>query len=228
MVEDVLCPPTGPAMGARTECHPTAHIQTEVCMSNIFVLCTGRCGSVTFSRAARHIRNYTSGHESRAQLVGPARMAYPPNHIEADNRLSWLLGRLDEDYGPNARYVHLTRDSEAVARSFSRRWGEGIIAAYQQGILEGSRADRMAICRDYVETVTSNIRAFLDGKPEVMRFELETAPKDWRRFWDWIGAEGDFDASLAEWHVPHNSSMEQETWMPNKVRRLVRRVRSGL
>ncbi len=197
-------------------------------MSNIFVLCTGRCGSVTFSRAAGHIRNYTSGHESRAQLVGAARTAFPPDHIEADNRLSWFLGRLERDYGGNAKYVHLTRDPEAVAMSFTRRWGEGIIAAYQQGVLEGSRADRLAVCRDYVDTVTRNIEAFLDGKPEVMRFRLETAAEDWPRFWNWIGAEGDFDASMAEWRVPHNSSIRQESWMPSTLRRLVRRVTARL
>ena len=38
--------------------------------------------------------NFTAAHESRKSLVGGARLAYPDRHIEADNRLSWILGRL--------------------------------------------------------------------------------------------------------------------------------------
>lgn len=55
---------------------------------NVFVLNSGRCGSTTFIAACRHITNYSSGHESRATLIGEERLAYPTQHIEADNRLS--------------------------------------------------------------------------------------------------------------------------------------------
>ena len=55
---------------------------------NVFVLCTGRCGSTTFACACRHIENYTAAHESRSHLAGPERFAYPEDHIEVDNRLS--------------------------------------------------------------------------------------------------------------------------------------------
>ena len=77
---------------------------------NVFVLCTGRCGSTTFSKAASHMTNITAGHETRCSLIGNLRLAYPPSHIEVDNRLSWFLGRLDCTYGKNACYVHLQRD----------------------------------------------------------------------------------------------------------------------
>jgi hypothetical protein len=63
---------------------------------NVFVLNTGRCGSVTFIEACRHIRNYSAAHESRATLIGEQRLAYAANHIETDNRLCWFLGRLDK------------------------------------------------------------------------------------------------------------------------------------
>ena len=89
---------------------------------NVFVLCTGRCGSTTFARAAEHATNFSVGHESRKRLIGAERFAYADNHIEVDNRLSWMLGRLDDHYGERARYVHLTREREAVARSFLQRW----------------------------------------------------------------------------------------------------------
>ena len=83
---------------------------------NVFVLCTGRCGSVTFARACRFIDNYTAGHETAHGY----NLEYPDRHIEVDNRLSWFLGRLDERY-PDAYYVHLLRRREDVVQSFARR-----------------------------------------------------------------------------------------------------------
>ncbi len=55
---------------------------------DVFVLCTGRCGSTTFIKACAHITNYTAAHESRTGLLGSDRLDYPGKHIEADNRLS--------------------------------------------------------------------------------------------------------------------------------------------
>jgi hypothetical protein len=178
-------------------------------MDNIFVLCTGRCGSTTLISAAQHIRNFTAGHETRAQMVGKARFDYGDNHIEADNRMSWMLGRLDQVYGARAKYVHLMRDPVQTARSFDKRWNVpiGIISAYRNGILKGSDAEPSAVCVDYVETVTANIRSFLKDKPNWIEFRLENAQEDWRRFWEWSGAEGDFDASLAEWSTRHNATV---------------------
>ncbi|WJI25223.1 hypothetical protein RHP47_05945 [Thermosynechococcus sp. QKsg1] len=49
---------------------------------NVFVLCTGRCGSVTFAKACTFITNFSSAHESRTFLLGEARLAYPDRHIE--------------------------------------------------------------------------------------------------------------------------------------------------
>jgi hypothetical protein len=185
----------------------SADSQEPVFQVNIFVLCTGRCGSTTFVRAAQHMTNFTSGHETRAKIAGPGRLAYPDNHIEADNRLSWFLGRLDRAYGRDARYVHLTRDPEQVAESFNERWDPdlAIISAYRKSILKGApQAEGLDICRDYIETVTANIEHFLADKPQRMEFQLETADRDWRDFWQWIGAEGDLEASLREWSVAHN------------------------
>lgn len=174
---------------------------------NVFVLCTGRCGSLTFSRACSHIGNFSSSHESRRALVGPARLAYPDRHIEVDNRLSWLLGRLDEAYGDRAYYVHLTRDADEVARSFVARWDRGIVKGYRRAILmmpEPDETDRLALVHDLIATVTANIRAFLRDKTHVMDFRLETAQVDFPRFWEWIGASGDRAAGLAEWAIRNN------------------------
>ncbi|WP_299044728.1 hypothetical protein [uncultured Thermosynechococcus sp.] len=55
---------------------------------NVFVPCTGRCGSVTFAKACSFITNFRSAHKSRTFLRGEARLAYPSCPIGVDNRLS--------------------------------------------------------------------------------------------------------------------------------------------
>lgn len=178
---------------------------------NIFILNTGRCGSTTFIKACQHISNYSAGHESRSDRLGSERLAYPDNHIEADNRLAWLLGRLDEKYGDDALYVHLSREREATAASFARRGDFGIMKAYREGILL-SLAETPpdypddALAHDYIETVEANIALFLKDKRNTLPFHLETAQEDFKIFWERIGAEGDRQAALAEWQQRHNAS----------------------
>ena len=194
----------------------------------MFVLCTGRSGSLTFSRAASHILNYTVGHESKSKLVGDARLAYPRNHIEVDNRLTWILGRIEESFSDDAFYVHLTRNSEATARSFNKRWHirEGIIAAYRDAILMGAEGEPMAVCADYVDTVNANIRAFLKDKPNTMSFKVESARQHWPVFWNSNGAKGDMEAALNEWNISHNTQHPQ----PSVLRRFPwsQRLKSGI
>ena len=175
---------------------------------NIFILNAGRAGSTTFIQACRWIDNYSAGHETRCRLLGPDRLAYPDNHIEADNRLSWLLGRLDRTYGKAAYYVHLRREPEAAATSFVRRAGFGIMKAYRDGILMEGMAGQTdhATALDYLDTVESNIDLFLKDKPHQMRFRLEQARADFDAFWTWIGARGDLGKALAEWDIRHNAS----------------------
>lgn len=178
---------------------------------NIFVLCTGRCGSVTFVEACKHIKNYSSAHESLTHEVGYSRFAYPSNHIEADNRLSWLLGRLDAHFGDDAYYVHLRRDLLDTARSFQKRYDAGIMHAYRTQILmrapkKNPDTDSLDFCVDYCRTVDSNIELFLKNKTNKMNFHLENAGSDFKTFWDWIGAQGDYQKASAEWSVRHNPS----------------------
>jgi hypothetical protein len=175
---------------------------------NIFVLNSGRCGSLTFIQACKHIQNFSSGHETRIHKTGIERLAYPERHIEADNRLSWLLGRLDQTYGDHAFYVHLHRERNATASSFERRSGYGIMQAYREGILLGAEPDATAhaIALDYLETVERNILLFLKGKTHVMDFHLERAEEYFPTFWKRIGARGDYAAAVAEWQQRYNKS----------------------
>jgi len=177
--------------------------------SNVFVLCTGRCGSTTFAKAAGHIKNFTAAHESRSNLIGAKRFGYPERHIEVDNRLSWLLGRLDQVYGDSALYVHLKRDEMAVAQSFTKRYGGGIIKAYRGGgIIMGlsEDADPLQVSLDYCRTVTENIALFLRDKSHKMEFNLENYEHDFPEFWERVGASGKLPKALSEFSVKHNAS----------------------
>ena len=184
---------------------------------NVFVLCTGRSGSSTFVAACKHIRNYSSGHETRSRLFGPERFAYADQHIEADNRLSWLLGRLDHAYGDQAFYVHLKRDPLATAESFQKRWNSGIIDAYRRKIIMGTgKGIPLEVCLDYCETVNQNIELFLKDKTRVLSVQVENWQEDFVGFWNEIGAEGDLDAAVSELGIRHNaSSKSQPWWMPS-------------
>jgi hypothetical protein len=175
---------------------------------NVFVLNTGRCGSTTFIEACRHITNYTAAHESRSHLIGVEHFAYPPNHIEADNRLSWFLGVLEARYGDQAAYVHLLRDEEATVLSLLKQYHRGIVKAYRLKIIYSCPPETppMAVCQDYYRTVNANIVAFLRDKTMRMTFSLESAKEDFERFWHFIGAKGDLAAALAEWNTAYNAS----------------------
>ena len=175
---------------------------------NVFVLNSGRCGSTTFIRACSHIRNYTALHESRSGMIGSERLNYHINHIEADNRLSWLLGRLDQEYGDNAFYIHLSRDRNKTAESFARREEFGIMSAYRNGILLELQGEPGAhdIALDYLDTVEANIKHFLKDKNNTMEVRLETVKVDFTGFWQRIGAEGDLEAALQEWDINYNAS----------------------
>lgn len=198
---------------------------------NVFVLCTGRCGSVTFARACSHFTNFTSGHETRSHCTGVERLHYPERHIEVDNRLSWFLGRLERAYGNDAYYVHLTRDPEAVARSFTKRINAvgGIARAYRNAIILNGRgrppAPPLESMRDYVHTVTENIQLFLRDKRNVMTIRLEDIKCVFPEFCGWISAEGNLEEAIKEWDRKHNVGTD-EVGVRTRLAGFMRRVRN--
>lgn len=175
---------------------------------NVFILNSGRCGSTTFIKACQHITNYTAAHESLLDRTGTQRLAYPDNHIEADNRLTWFLGRLDKKYADDAVYIHLKREREAVAASFSKRIDFGILQAYEQGVLMHDKHLQTAhdIALDYIDTVDTNIELFLKDKSKKIDISVETVKIDFTHFWKLIGAEGDLERALEEWTINYNAS----------------------
>jgi hypothetical protein len=186
--------------------HPTTLPMVRRRFRHVFVLCTGRCGSVTFAKACKHFTNYTAGHETNRHS-GPARLDYPEGHIEVDNRLAWFLGGLEERYGDDACYVHLLRDEEQVAASYDRRWNHGtsLVRGFDEGICM-HREPGPEAARDLAATVNANIRAFLRNKPHVITGDIDDVRSWFPRFASAIGAAGDVDAALAEFEHRHNAS----------------------
>ena len=178
------------------------------------MLSTGRCGSVTFARACQHLQGFTVGHETRAAEVGEDRFAYPDQHIEVDNRLSWFLGGLSARFpAQDTMYVHLTRDPDEVAASFLARWDSpfraSMIRAFAHGVVmsaDWEQVERQRVCRFYVDTVNQNIEQFLAVQPRTARVRLESVERDFSALLDALGAQGDRDAALAEWSVRHNAT----------------------
>lgn len=166
----------------------------------VFVLNTGRCGSMTFYKACSHITNYTAGHQTRKGLS----LDYPDNHIEIDNRLSWFLGTMDKKY-PDAFYVHLVKGD--TWKSFIKRYDGGIICAFRKYIHQGLKAKPEDVTKNYCDTVNDNIEFFLKFKSQ-MRFDFDKG--DFLEFWHRIGAEGNLEKALKEFDIKHNSSEEIE------------------
>ena len=176
----------------------------------IFVLGTGRCGTVTFAKACSHLTNYSVGHESRAGCIGDQRFDYPDQHIEVDSRLTWFLGELGQRFS-NAFYVHLRRDLEETARSVCRKWGPGQLnfarAFGHAIIMRGApwpKPDRLEVSRFQVRTAVANIEEFLKNRRHWTVW-LHESSTWFPLFLDHVKAEGNLKAALGEWAVRHNA-----------------------
>lgn len=179
----------------------------------VFILCTGRSGSMTFVKACKHITNYTSGHETLSTKTGEKRFSYADQHIESDNRLSWFLGQLDSKFGDDAYYVHLVRNEDKTVESHNRRWNDrnSIIKAFAEGILKTpveklNNEKRLQISKDYYNCVNANISMFLKDKNLKQVVHIETVKEDFKLFWKRIGATGNIELALKEFDMHYNQS----------------------
>jgi hypothetical protein len=100
-----------------------------------------------------------------------------------------------------------------VAASYVRRWDgrfrASAIRAFAHGLVmreEWGEDERLAVAAHYVETVTENIDAFLEGKPHVRHLAIENAAEDFAALVDWIGGRGDVAAGAREFAARHNAS----------------------
>lgn len=172
---------------------------------NVFVLTTGRSGSMTFAKACKHMTNYTAGHETRRKMILRERLNFPDNHIEVDGRLAFYLGQIDNKYGDNAYYVHLRRNLHDTIQSCLPMAQSGTIKAWGRYIVISPEPDEKII-QDMLQNMTWNIESFLKNKSRVLRFDLENAHHDWPIFWEFIGAKGDYAGALEEWETKWNST----------------------
>jgi len=182
---------------------------------NVFVLGTGRCGTVTFSRAASHLAGYTSGHESLSGRLADGRFHYPDRHVEADNRLSWFLGELGRRFDDDRTlYVHLTRRRDDVVSSFANRWESpfraSIIRAFGHGIVKRSAEwepqQIREVCAFYVDTVNTNIEEFVRHRNS-LRVQLEDIEAGFAAVVEALGVSvDDPDEVRKELATRHNAS----------------------
>ena len=197
----------------------------------VFVLSTGRSGSTTFTKACKHINNYTAGHEINAGKIGEERYNYPDNHIESDNRLCWHLGQLHELYSDeDTVYVYIRREKNKVAGSFMRRYFKptSIIDAFCEGIQQMppeklSKDERLEACHDYIDTLEANVRFFMSHKPNTFYMQLENMQNEFIRFWKFIGAEGNLDEALEEFKRQHNASHKRKLHFLYRYKLLAKR-----
>lgn len=170
----------------------------------VFVTGTGRCGSVCFKSACLHMDNYTVGHETWCGL-----MEYPDNHIEINPQFRHALYHLIRKY-PDAYYVHLIRNKEDCVKSLVKLNNGSVVEAYRllyPTIIENDSLE--AAAERFWEAENEIIRLQLQLADNRTTLHLETIKDDWRAFWQWIGAEGNYPASLAEWDTPKNTSQER-------------------
>ena len=174
----------------------------------VAVLTAGRSGSSSLYHACKSVRNYTAGHDSGEGLLAAKRCILRDGHIEIDTRFAWFLGRLGEQDTGDCFFVHLVRDSNAVAQSYDRRWinPKSIMRGYAEGILQRYKvASDQSIALDLVETVDANIRVFLKDRRHCV-IRMEHWQDDLPAFFNAIGANVDMDAAFAAFARRHNAS----------------------
>jgi hypothetical protein len=177
-------------------------------MTRVFVTCIGRCGSVSFSEACKFSTNYKVGHESLCGLL-----EYPDNHIEVSCHLRCVILHLTNKY-PGALWVHLVREPVASIKSLSLLEDGAVVRAYKSlyySVMPSYQPGDMAMRMYWAENdaIKVQLRALV---PENRRREmhLETIKDEWSGFWKWIGADGDYNASLAAWDVRRNTTEERQ------------------
>lgn len=173
----------------------------------VFVTCIGRCGSVSFRKACRYTTNFRTGHETNC-----GQLEYPDNFIEVSPQIRSVIQPIATKY-PDALWVHLYRDPAACMRSLIRLEHGDVLRAYQKlfpSIMPSNQLVDVAERFYYAENNRIELALRL-AVPEANRrvMHLETIQDEWSEFWDWIGAEGNYMASLLAWDVKRNTAEER-------------------
>lgn len=176
-------------------------------MTRVFIVCTGRCGSVSFREACRYATNYRTGHESHCGFL-----EYPDQWIEVNNHLRCVIPHMANKY-PDALWVHLIREPKGCIRSLERMNDGAHMRAYQAlypSVMPSHNLGDVAYRYYWAENDAINVQlTALVANPQRRVMRLESIKDEWADFWQWIGAEGDDQASLAAWDVRRNTTEER-------------------
>lgn len=178
-----------------------------------FVTGTGRCGSVTFARACDHATNVSVDHEEYRGFC------YPDGHVSINPQHRSCIRELVKRY-PDAKWIHLVRvDREACARSLVNL-GRGAVLRAHYSLYPSSTpfkryvapssltpAQLLTVARRFYDDWNAIIEDQLSvSGVDAKRLELEHAADQWTKLWEWMGLEGNREASTLEWRTRHNST----------------------
>lgn len=143
---------------------------------NIFAISPGRTGTTTMAAAFDLLEGFTAAHESRVQMLGSARLDYPTNHIECDNRLVFFLADLSLKYGRDSILVRVERNRDDIATSYGKRWAKmNIMKAWSQGVhLRDLSLNNDEVIFDYIDFVYRQIEFFQGFFREVITIDIDS------------------------------------------------------
>jgi len=172
----------------------------------VFVTGTGRCGSVSFRAACKHIVNYDCGHESNCGLL-----EYPDNWIEVNPHLRCCIVHVARKY-PDSIWVHLVRSPQACIDSLARLDDGAIMRAYAMlypSVMPANNPADYAYRYYWAEIDSINAQLKVAGV-RYLEMHLEKIKEEWPTFWELISAKGNYKASIDSWDIKRNTSEERK------------------
>ena len=167
----------------------------------VFVVCTGRCGSVTLAKACEHLDNFTVGHEEINEDL-----EYPDNHIAINPQFSIVLDELVAKY-PDAVYVYLERCTDDTAKSFQDLDNGSWLIHWQALYNTVFPLPTFRAAKAWVRMSKLLITSTLPS--DYIKINLATIKGDFLKFVGAIGGQGNIIAALAELDVKHNANAQR-------------------
>lgn len=172
----------------------------------VFVVGTGRCGTMSFAKACGHFTNFTAAHETQT-----ADLSFPDQHIESSAPLQVCLFELVDKY-PDAFFVHLWRMPDTCVPSLARCMKGDIMRAFSHTYHQVLGDDLLIVAARYYRFANESINLFLKhnvSSDRQMKINMESAWDRWPVFIQKIGAEGDLAASRNSWKTKFNTAEER-------------------
>lgn len=169
----------------------------------VFVIGTGRCGSVSFFHACKHITNYTVGNETYN-----LNLEYPDNHIEVNPQLRLCLSKLIRKY-PDSLFVHLIRNENDCVKSLAALNHGQVMEAYTILYPSITSPSLIETAKVFYECENELICTQLREATYKYTYLLELTEYLFPEFFIRIKARGDLFAALDEWKTPKNTREER-------------------